>query len=118
MGRRAQVLLNDDHGLGEIGKVIEAKRPEVLILDPFVRFHNLEENSSTEMTEVLRRIRQLIDTHGISVILIHHTGKNEAAAARGSSAIMGEYDSAIHISSDRGDATHELEFEFKDLPLP
>jgi RecA-family ATPase len=114
----AQLILNNDEELTKLEGLLKEKRTEVLIMDPFVRFHNLDENSSTDMTEVLRRIRRLIEELNISVILVHHTGKAEGANARGSSAITGDYDSAIQITTTGDSLVHEFSFDMRHVETP
>jgi RecA-family ATPase len=90
---------------------ISELRPEVVIVDPLVKFHYKDENSSSEMARILNRLRELIEDFGISIILIHHMGKNEEGTARGSSAILGEYDAYIQIA--RGDLTQKIKFDLR-----
>jgi archaellum biogenesis ATPase FlaH len=89
---------------------------DVVIIDPLIKFHQLEENSAKEMGQILSVIRDLIEDCNISVILIHHQGK-EGETARGSSAISGEYDSCISIKKPNQDK-HTLSFELRQAPAP
>ena len=89
--------INDFIGYDELYRMIEGSGAEVVIFDPLIRFHDIDENSATGMSEVFGKIRMLIDNLSISVILNHHTGKVESKGGRGSSVILGEYDSCISI---------------------
>ena len=89
--------INDFIGYDELYRTIEDSGAEVVIFDPLIRFHDIDENSATGMSEVFGKIRMLIDNLSISVILNHHTGKVESKGGRGSSVILGEYDSCISI---------------------
>ena len=96
-------------------KIIE-KRPEVVIIDPLVKFHYSDENSSSEMAVILNRLRELIEDLNISIILVHHMGKNEDGGARGSSAILGEYDTYIQIA--KGKESQKLKFDMRHVETP
>ena len=77
---------------------------KVVVIDPLIKFHNVDENSATLLSEVFGRIRELIHEFNISVILNHHTGKVESRGGRGSSALVGEYDSCITIHKGSANA--------------
>ena len=96
-------------------------KPEVIIIDPLVRFHNAEENSATEMSELFGKIRSLISEHNISIIIVHHQGKDESKGGtlRGSSVISGEYDSLIKITKDSNNENkHTLSFDLRHSESP
>src|ERR1041385_4793260 len=107
----ARWKLEDKQSYKHLYGVVRELKPEVLIIDPFVRFHNLEENSANQMAFVIGKIRAMIEDLNLSVILVHHVGKSENAGARGSSAIPGECDACIHIH--KGNVEQELEFEMR-----
>jgi archaellum biogenesis ATPase FlaH len=107
----ARIKLEDDCDIDLLKSKISDYQPSVLIIDPFVKFHGEDENSTKEMSNILNKLRNLIEDCGISIILVHHQGKDESRSARGSSAILGEYDSHIKISKN-GNA-NKLEFELR-----
>jgi len=94
--------------------------PDVVIIDPFIKFHNKDENSAQEMGFILERLRNLIEDYSISLILVHHQGKEENAGARGSSAIAGEYGSCITTKKLGGDESlkHRVEFDLRHALTP
>ena len=96
---------------------IEKYNPKVLILDPFIRFHTADENSSSSMSNIFAKIRKLIDGHDIAVILVHHEGKNASKGGRGSSVIHAEYDSCIKIRKQKN-AKHKVEFDMRHVETP
>ena len=100
----------------EIEGLISKHKIDVLILDPFIRFHHQEENSSSSMSEVMALIRQLIMSTNVSVILIHHTGKQVSRGGRGSSVITGEYDSAIYMEK-RCNGKVQLKFDMRHVEI-
>ena len=95
--------INHPESYDEIYKTIKESDAEVVIFDPLIRFHDVDENSANGISEVFSKIRQLIDKLGISVILVHHTGKVPSRAGRGSSVMIGEYDSCITIHQAEAD---------------
>jgi RecA-family ATPase len=58
-------------------------RPRMLLLDPLVRLHALDENHAGEVAGLLAYFRSLQRRLDLSVILVHHTRKNAAAVAAG-----------------------------------
>ena len=49
-------------------------RPVLLIFDSFVRFHNKQEDSSTEMAQVMGSLRKIANA-GYTVLVLHHHNK-------------------------------------------
>ena len=99
---------------------IEKYKPKVLILDPFIRFHTADENSSSSMSNIFAKISKLIEEHDIAVILVHHEGKkpsNNSKGGRGSSVIHAEYDSCIKIRKQKN-ANHKIEFDMRHVETP
>jgi RecA-family ATPase len=99
--------------------MIEETEPDVVIIDPLVKFHNSDENSAKEMSAVLRGLRKLTADYGVSVVLVHHQGKGENGNVRGSSAISGEYDSCMMLSKEKN-SSHSVKvgFELRHAEAP
>jgi hypothetical protein len=110
--------LREPEAVDLVRAALSVYRPEVLVIDPLVRFHNAEENSATEMSQVFGALRALMEDFGLSVILVHHCGKDANNKARGSSAIMGEYDSAIEILSSKRLTTLKFDMRHVETPGP
>lgn len=77
-------------------------QPTLLILDPFVRLHRVDENVSAAVAPLLAFLRQLQRTHGCAVALVHHTRKNAGNARagqtlRGSSELHAWGDSNLYL---------------------
>ena len=51
-------------------------RPRLLVLDPLVRLHGIDENNAGEVAELLAYFRALQRQLDLSVLLVHHTRKN------------------------------------------
>lgn len=48
---------------------------DILVMDPLRRLHGANEDKSTEMAPILNDIRKWSNRQGLTVILLHHTGK-------------------------------------------
>jgi len=62
--------------------------PRLLILDPFVRLHRIDENVSAEVAPLLAYLRELNRRYALSVLLVHHARKS-AAGMRAGQALRG-----------------------------
>ena len=98
-------------------ELVKEDNPDVLILDPLIRFHDVDENSASQMSDVLGKIRTMMAELKVSVILVHHTGKVASRGGRGSSAIIGEYDYCIEISNSDDNNTL-LKFDMRHVETP
>jgi hypothetical protein len=82
-------------------------RPRLLLLDPLVRLHGIDENHAGEVAELLAYFRGLQRQLDLSVVLVHHTRKNAAAGVaaglglRGSSDIHAFGDSNLYLRRSR-----------------
>jgi hypothetical protein len=78
-------------------QTIISLKPRLLVLDPFVRLHRIDENASGEVAPLLAFLRELQRRHALSVILVHHARKG-AGALRGGQALRGS--SEFHAWGD------------------
>ncbi len=71
----------------------------VIVIDTLARaMIGGNENSTQDMSRLIANGDMLRDRFGAAVCWVHHTGKNEAAGARGSSAVVAATDTEIEIS--------------------
>lgn len=111
---------------------IEHMRPRLLVLDPLVRLHRADENSSAEISELLGFLRELQRQFGVAIALVHHVRKSSAAqpgqALRGSGDLHAWSDSSLYILQKnnglqlhvehRGNPTpHPINIELADDPV-
>jgi hypothetical protein len=73
-------------------------RPRLLLLDPLVRLHGIDENHATEVAELLAYFRSLQRRLDLSVVLVHHTRKNAAGGVAAGQGLRGSSD--IHAFGD------------------
>lgn len=89
--------------------------PRLLLLDPLVRLHRLDENSAADISKLLGFIRQLQRNHHTAIALVHHASKKHRAqpgqALRGSSDLHAFGDSNAYLA--RGDKRIVLSVEHR-----
>jgi RecA-family ATPase len=83
-------------------------KPRLLVLDPFVRLHRIDENVSGDVAPLLAFLRELQRRHAIAVVLVHHAKKGAGAiragqALRGSSEFHAWGDSNLYLRRDSND---------------
>jgi hypothetical protein len=78
-------------------------RPVLLILDPLVRLHAIDENAAGEIAALLGYLRLLQRKTGAAIALVHHARKNVSASGgagyslRGSSDLYAWVDSFLYL---------------------
>ncbi len=72
--------------------------PRLLILDPLVRLHGIDENRAGEVAELLAYFRSLQRQFELAVLLVHHTRKNAAGGVAAGVGLRGSGD--IHAFGD------------------
>ena len=107
---------NRDKTLGQLHIWIKKLKPDVLIIDPLSKFHTADENSAKEMSKVCKNLRNFVEEYDLSLIVVHHTGKDQYKGARGSSVIGAEYDSAIYLKKYKD--YHHFEFDMRHVAAP
>lgn len=98
--------LDRESDAAALRRTIEVLRPTLLILDPFVRLHRIDENNSGEVAPLLASLRVLQRTYGLAIILVHHAKKGGAheragQALRGSSEFHAWGDSNLYLRRDK-----------------
>jgi AAA domain len=73
-------------------------RPRLLLLDPLVRLHGIDENNAGEVAELLAYFRSLQRQLDLSVLLVHHTRKNAVGGVAAGQGLRGSGD--IHAFGD------------------
>lgn len=97
-------------------------QPRILIIDPLVRIHSLDENSSQDISRLLGYLRDLQRFFKLPLILIHHTTKKAHAqpgqALRGSSDLHAWGDSNAYLSRKGEEILLTLEHRSARAPAP
>ena len=77
--------LDRDPHRRQLQQTAQRLRPRLLLLDPLVRLHGIDENNASEVAGLLAYLRELQRQLDLSVMLVHHTRKNAAGVAAGQS---------------------------------
>jgi hypothetical protein len=98
-------------------------QPRLLILDPFVRLHRIDENASGEVAPLLAYLRELQRRHGMAVLVVHHAkkgggGVRAGQALRGSSEFLAWGDSNLYLRRDGDDLSLSVEHRAAPSPKP
>ena len=79
-------------------QAIVVKKPRLLVLDPLVRLHALDENSASEISRLLAFLRRVERDNEVAILLVHHTRKNVSAGTRPGQGLRGSSD--LHAWGD------------------
>jgi hypothetical protein len=91
-----------------LDETVARLKPRLLVLDPFVRLHRIDENVSGDVAPLLAFLRDLQRRHAIAVAVVHHARKGAGAiragqALRGSSEFHAWGDSNLYLRRDSND---------------
>ena len=92
-----------DHGNDRrcLLETVERIEPRLVVLDPLVRLHGVDENAVAEVAPILGFLRDLQRRFETAVLLVHHARKSGAArpgqALRGSSELHAWGDSNLYL---------------------
>ncbi len=98
-------LDRDQHRLAE---TVRRHRPRLLLLDPFVRLHRIDENHAGDVSAILAYLRALQREHDVAIVVAHHAKKNAAPSTapgqglRGSGDFHAWGDSNLYLRRLRG----------------
>lgn len=106
----------------KLKRTLSAVRPRLMILDPLVRLHRLDENSAADISKLLGFIRELQRTFNMAVVLVHHASKKHRAqpgqALRGSSDLHAFGDSNAYLARRKDRIVLTLEHRSAKAPDP
>ncbi len=112
---------NDDQA--RLADTLAALRPTLLILDPFVRLHRIDENVCSEVAPLLAYLRDLQRRFALAILVVHHARKGAGRARagqalRGSSEFHAWTDSAIYLRRTDDELTLTIEHRAEPSPGP
>jgi len=104
-------------------KTARAHSPRLLILDPLVRLHRADENSSAEVSALLGYLRELQRELDLSIVVVHHARKqggsgSQGQGLRGSGDLWAWSDSAMYLKRKGDDIALTLEHRSAPTPHP
>jgi hypothetical protein len=93
--------LDAERDRARLAATLAYHRPRLLVLDPLVRLHRIDENSATEMAALLAELRLLQRHYQLALVLVHHlrkqSGPVDGQALRGSSDLHAWGDSNLFL---------------------
>ena len=97
-----------------LDETIAKLAPRLLVLDPFVLMHRIDENASGEVAPLLAYLRELQRRHALAVVLVHHAKKGAGhvragQALRGSSEFHAWGDSNLYLRRNGEELTLTVE---------
>ena len=109
----------------KLAATVELHRPVLLVLDPLVRLHGLDENQAAPMAELLGHLRTLQRACQTAIAIVHHSRKQAAhspgQSLRGSSDLYAFVDSLVSLQRRHGRVTlsaeHRSAPELSAIPL-
>ncbi len=103
-------------------RTLELRRPRLLLLDPLVRLHRLDENSAQEISGLLGFLREIQRSFDCAVVLVHHASKKQRSrpgqSLRGSSDLHAFGDSNAYLAADGADLVLTMEHRSAAAPAP
>ena len=115
----SSLRLDLDADQERLEETLDTLRPRLLILDPFVRLHRIDENASAEVAPLLAFLRDLQRRYAVAVAVVHHARKGagkarQGQALRGSSEFHAWGDSNLYLR--RIDEALSLSVEHRAAP--
>ena len=100
--------LDLDEHRRRLQSTVEKIKPRLLVLDPFVRLHRIDENAVADVAPLLGYLRTLQRSFQTAVLLVHHARKGAGAARagqalRGSSEMHAWGDSLLYLRRGRAE---------------
>lgn len=107
---------------GALRDAVERLKPRLLVLDPLVRLHRLDENSSHDMSGLLNYFRALQRTFDTAIVLVHHASKKRRAhpgqALRGSGDLHAFSDTGLYLARENEYLALTIEHRAAAAPRP
>ncbi len=100
--------LDDGRDQRRLAQTVGHYRPRLLVLDPFVRLHRIDENSAQEVSRVLAYLRELQREHHVAILVVHHSrkaganGEQAGLSLRGSGDFHAWGESNLYLRRRRG----------------
>lgn len=85
-----------------LSQTVQEQHPVLLVLDPLIRLHRVDENDATQIAALLSYLRELQRQFQLAVLLVRHARKDSQSsrpgqALRGSSELHGWGDSNLYL---------------------
>lgn len=116
--------LDQDKDQRRLRDAVRAIRPRLLLLDPFVRLHRVDENDAGQVAGLLGYLRALQRESDTAVLVVHHARKGAASShapgqsLRGSSDLHAWGDSNLYLQRRREGLLLTVEHRAAAAPEP
>jgi len=115
------VRLDQDADQKRLSITVDRIRPKLLLLDPLVRLHRLDENSSSDISALLGFLRELQRRSDVAIVVVHHMRKairsQLGQALRGSGDLHAWNDHGVYLTrTGPGGARIRLTLEHRAAP--
>lgn len=106
-----------------LARTVSRAAPRLLVLDPFVRLHRVDENDAGQVSAVLGYLRALQRGLDVAVLVVHHARKNGGGgqagqSLRGSGDLHAWGDSNLYIRRHQGNLALTIEHRAAQAPEP
>lgn len=103
-------------------ETVRRHKPKLLLLDPLIRLHGLNENDAQEISELLSFLRALQRQFDVAVVLVHHARKGGSQAGghalRGSGDLWAFGDSNLYLRNTDARVVLTIEHRAARAPEP
>lgn len=125
-GRGLCTAVENDGGFKVLAPVYEAitaelirRKIDVLVIDPFVSSHEVEENANSKIDKIAKAWGRVANAANCVIVLVHHTSKAGAAevtalSARGAKALTDACRSALVLNRMSDDEADRFGFDDKE----
>ncbi|MCP4596140.1 AAA family ATPase [Neptuniibacter sp.] len=90
--------VDTEDGFKDLMNAIEAldEKPDLIIIDTLSRhLMKSSENSNEDMAYFINKLEQIKQAYDTSIMIVHHTGKNQKSGSRGASSIRANIDFSL-----------------------
>lgn len=107
-----------------LNEAVDRLQPRMLLLDPFIRLHRIDENSAGDVSVLLAYLRELQRNNDLAVVVVHHARKNGSSnghagqALRGSGDFHAWGDSNLYLRRSREVLSLTIEHRAAPAPQP
>lgn len=96
-----------------IKEAVETVEPVLITFDPLREFHGADENNAQEMRPIIQLLKEIRDTYGVAVNIVHHNNKNPnyenpMDSIRGTTALPGAMDGFLYVMRTNDDAEMQV----------
>jgi hypothetical protein len=105
-----------------LAETVRRHCPRLLLLDPFVRLHRINENQAQDVAAILGYLRELQRAHDLAIVVVHHARKNGGPGGgqnlRGSGDFFAWVDTALSLARRRQQLVLSVEHRAAAAPEP